>query len=170
MKISGHGVRLAVSAALAGQPACKTLENDGAVRLVRYEPGCEADALVLRPEEAGSLPPDAAVLLVCRAEELAEQRRRWLPEGVMVCAEEELGAVLPQLQALCVQLGRMRRRANSLERRLDEAKLIERAKLLLMQRLNMTEPQAHRYIEKTAMDTGSRKREIAERIIRTYED
>ena len=35
-------------------------------------------------------------------------------------------------------------------------------------RFIMTEPDAHRYIEKTAMDTCKPKREIAESIIKTY--
>ena len=170
MKESENGIRLAVSASLRGRMEQGKAAPGCSVRCVIYEPGCEADALLLRAEESEHFPPDAAVLLVCRMEELEEQRSRWLPEGVMVCAEEELGAVLPQLLALSVRLERMRRRASSLERRLDETRIIDRAKLLLMGRLNMTEAQAHRYIEKTAMDTGSRKREIAERIIRTYED
>ena len=47
--------------------------------------------------------------------------------------------------------------------------MIDRAKCILIQYLNMTEAEAHRYIEKQAMDMRSTKRVIAEGILRTYE-
>ena len=43
-----------------------------------------------------------------------------------------------------------------------------RAKWLLVSELKMTEPNAHHYIEKQAMDRCVSKREIAEEIIKTY--
>ena len=52
---------------------------------------------------------------------------------------------------------------------MQEAHIINRAKRLLIDRLKMSEAQAHRYIEKTAMDSCVKKREIAENIIRIYE-
>ena len=38
--------------------------------------------------------------------------------------------------------------------------------MLLMQNMNMTEPEAHRYIEKEAMDRSMKRIAIAEEIIR----
>ena len=55
-----------------------------------------------------------------------------------------------------------------LEEKMEEIRIVNRAKFLLMQRRGMTEPEAHRYIEKEAMDRCLRKRAIAESIIRTY--
>lgn len=52
--------------------------------------------------------------------------------------------------------------------KMEEIRLVNRAKMLLMQTLKMTEQEAHRHIEKTAMDRGLKKTEIAEQIIRTY--
>jgi hypothetical protein len=49
-----------------------------------------------------------------------------------------------------------------LRRKLAEDKLVTRAKFALIQYLKMTEPQAHRYIEKQAMDLRVTKKEIAE--------
>lgn len=57
-----------------------------------------------------------------------------------------------------------------LKTKLEETKLINRAKLLLMQCLSMTETQAHRYIEKQAMDMRTNKLEVAKQVIRTYEN
>ncbi|MBR6822515.1 MAG: ANTAR domain-containing protein, partial [Clostridia bacterium] len=42
------------------------------------------------------------------------------------------------------------------------------AKWILISEMGMEEPQAHRYIEKQAMDRGVPRLEVAEEIIRTY--
>ncbi|HBL84452.1 MAG: hypothetical protein A2Y17_10015 [Clostridiales bacterium GWF2_38_85] len=56
-----------------------------------------------------------------------------------------------------------------LRTKIDEIKIIDRAKLILMQYIKMSEKQAHRYIEKQAMDLRLTKREAAENILKTYE-
>ena len=52
--------------------------------------------------------------------------------------------------------------------KMEEIKLVNRAKMLLMQNMNMSEQEAHRYIEKEAMDRGMKKTAISEEIIKTY--
>ena len=49
-----------------------------------------------------------------------------------------------------------------------EIRLVNKAKWLLIGELHMDEPDAHRYIEKQAMDRCISRREIAEEIIKTY--
>lgn len=56
-----------------------------------------------------------------------------------------------------------------LKMKISEIRLIDRAKCILIQYLNMSEPQAHRHIEKQAMDLRVTKKEIAENILKTYE-
>lgn len=56
-----------------------------------------------------------------------------------------------------------------LQHELRDIRLIDRAKCTLIQYLNMTEPQAHYYIEKQAMDMRMSKAEIAREILKTYE-
>ena len=51
---------------------------------------------------------------------------------------------------------------------MKEIRIVNRAKWLLVSELKMTEPDAHRYIEKQAMDRCVSKRQIAEEIIKTY--
>lgn len=51
---------------------------------------------------------------------------------------------------------------------MEEIRLVHRAKWLLINELKMEEPQAHRYIEKQAMDLCTSKRQVAEDIIRAY--
>lgn len=56
----------------------------------------------------------------------------------------------------------------SIEEKMNEIRLVNRAKWLLISELKMTEPDAHHYIEKQAMDRCVPKRQIAEEIIKTY--
>lgn len=53
--------------------------------------------------------------------------------------------------------------------RINEIKLISRAKITLMRYLRMSESEAHRYIEKQAMDLRITKVEIARNILKIYE-
>jgi len=52
----------------------------------------------------------------------------------------------------------------------EQAEIVARAKNTLMVYLKLTEPQAHRYIEKHAMDMRVKKIEIAKGILKIYED
>ncbi|MBQ5968169.1 MAG: ANTAR domain-containing protein [Clostridiales bacterium] len=60
-------------------------------------------------------------------------------------------------------------RLGALKKKLDDEKVITRAKLLLMQTLGFTEDEAHKFIEKEAMNSGRNRSEVAYEIIRTYE-
>ena len=51
---------------------------------------------------------------------------------------------------------------------MEEIRIVNRAKCLLISELKMTEPQAHHYIEKTAMDNCIPKKEAAKNIIKLY--
>ena len=61
-------------------------------------------------------------------------------------------------------------RTSSLQSKMEEIRLVNRAKLLLIEHLKMSEAEAHHYIEKRAMDTCVKRRAIAENIIKTYEN
>lgn len=56
-----------------------------------------------------------------------------------------------------------------LQKKLEEIRNINRAKLALIQYLSFTEQQAHRYLEKQAMDLRITKNEVALKIIKMYE-
>mgnify|MGYP004532721243 CR=1 FL=1 len=68
------------------------------------------------------------------------------------------------------RLSAFEKRAVKLESKMKEIRLVNRAKWLLIDRYNMSEEEAHKYIEKTAMDNCATRGEIAENIIRTYEN
>lgn len=56
-----------------------------------------------------------------------------------------------------------------LKQRINDIKLIERGKLTLIQYLKMSEEEAHKYIEKQAMDLRITKVEVAKNILKIYE-
>lgn len=57
-----------------------------------------------------------------------------------------------------------------LKQKIEDIRIVDRAKCMLISYLNMSEKEAHRYIEKQAMDIRSTKRAVAERILKTYEN
>ena len=65
-------------------------------------------------------------------------------------------------------LRKNRTKTLSIEEKMNEIRLVNRAKWLLISELKMTEPTAHRYIEKQAMDRCIPRKMIAEEIIKTY--
>lgn len=52
--------------------------------------------------------------------------------------------------------------------RIDEMRLINRAKCTLMQNLKFTEQQAHKYIEKQAMNNRQTRKDVALKILASY--
>ena len=56
-----------------------------------------------------------------------------------------------------------------LERKLEDLKIISRAKLLLIVNEDISEEEAHKYIEKQAMDLRLSRVQLAKEIIRKYE-
>ena len=80
------------------------------------------------------------------------------------------GTLSLSLTAACTRerLRGMEKKTATIEEKMEEIRLVNRAKWLLIRELHMDEPQAHRYIEKQAMDRCVSKRTIAEEIVKTY--
>ena len=95
--------------------------------------------------------PEYGILLVSRSSKVADLLSRVLPPkrySKIVTVPEE--------------------RAVSMEEKMVEIRIVNRAKCLLIEQLRMTEEEAHRYIEKQAMDRCVTKRTVAENILSTY--
>ena len=94
--------------------------------------------------------------------------------GVFVLRRPTSPALVRQafdwLLATRERLRSLEQKSVSLQDKMDEIRLVNRAKWALISHLNMTEDAAHRYIEKQAMDRCVPKRTIAEDILRTYKD
>ena len=55
-----------------------------------------------------------------------------------------------------------------LQEKVEEIKLVSRAKMLLMEKLHMSEDEAHRHLDKTSKDQRRTKKDVAESIINMY--
>ena len=82
--------------------------------------------------------------------------------------QEVFRQTLRHLLLLKKSLRAMQEKTDQLQSQLQDMKRIQKAKSLLMNQLGMSEADAHRWIEKAAMDRCVKKREIAETIIRMY--
>lgn len=110
------------------------------------------------------------VMLVGSAEVCNRYREICVRNGVLYTDPDSFKAVFPAAAAMCMRMRTQRARESSLQRQLTDTKLVARAKLLLMTRLQMSEIEAHRFIEKTAMENREPRRSVALRLIRTYEE
>ncbi len=66
------------------------------------------------------------------------------------------------------RLRQFEQKSLSIKEKMAEIRLVNKAKWILISELKMNEPDAHRYIEKQAMDRCVTKQTIAEEIIKTY--
>lgn len=64
---------------------------------------------------------------------------------------------------------RLKSERDSLKKRIDDRKIVEQAKWLLVEKLKMSEPDAFRLIQKKAMDLRLTQVRVAEDIIKKYE-
>lgn len=79
-------------------------------------------------------------------------------------------ASLRLLTAMVTKLKMFEKKNLTLKEKMQDIRTVNRAKWLLIEHMNMNEKDAHYYIEKQAMDTRLSRREIAENIIRTYDN
>lgn len=115
---------------------------------------------------------DAGVLMFVKSELYNDIYSKVVEYGVMALSKPtSVQTVSQTLRILCATRERLRKmgeRQASVEEKIEEIRLVNRAKWLLIECLSMTEGEAQRYIERRAMDERVSKREIAENIIKTY--
>ena len=114
----------------------------------------------------------AGVLLMVKNDLFNDIYAKVVSYGVITLTKPtNLQMVAQNLRILCATRERMRQmeaKQATVEEKIEEIRLVNRAKWLLIECLGMTEPEAHRYIEKQSMDERISKREVAENIIKTY--
>ena len=112
------------------------------------------------------------VLLLVRNELYDEVFDKVSEHGVFMLSKplskQVIEIALDWMESARERLRRLEKKTLSVEEKMEEIRIVNRAKWLLISELKMDEPQAHRYIEKQAMDRCISRKEIAEEIIRTY--
>lgn len=114
----------------------------------------------------------AGVLLLVKNDHFNDIYSKVVSYGVITLSKPtNMQMVAQNLRILCATRERLRQmeaKQATVEEKIEEIRLVNRAKWLLIECLSMTEPEAHRYIEKQSMDLRISKREVAENIIKTY--
>ncbi len=116
----------------------------------------------------GNLPPSFGMLLIASSRVIGEG----VAEGVVgVTMPLRLNELLSSLDMVLGQLERRRkkRRLAPAQRSDKDRRVILEAKALLMDRNHMTEEEAHRYLQKTSMDSGTNLVETAEMVLALME-
>lgn len=94
-------------------------------------------------------------------------------EGVLTLSKplsrQTLQSAIRLATALRGKLLRMDQKSRALQEKMADIRTVNRAKWLLIEQLRMTESEAHYYIERQAMDMRLSRREVAENIIRSYD-
>lgn len=115
----------------------------------------------------------SGVILICKADLVMDMMARTMEYGVCVVPKPlDKNGFLQTLRTGCAfhrRLDAMRKENNKLRAKLEETRYVSRAKFLLITEQAMTEEAAHRYIEKTAMDTRRTRKEVSLEIIAKYE-
>lgn len=115
----------------------------------------------------------AGVILICRNDIAGDVSEKVSDFGICVAAKPLSRQLFQQSVKLVLDtrsrmLG-LKKENVRLMTKIDEMRLINRAKCTLMEYLRFTEPQAHRYIEKQAMNSRQTRREVAMKILAAYE-
>ena len=116
---------------------------------------------------------DAGVVLLVKAAAAEQLLTPMSEQGVLLVSKPFSNTLF--LQAIHMasasnhRLQFLRQENNRMQEKLAQVRLVSRAKCCLIQHEQMTETEAHRYIEKTAMDTRRDRTEVAQDILDSYD-
>nr|WP_294584722.1 ANTAR domain-containing protein [uncultured Anaerotignum sp.] len=112
------------------------------------------------------------ILLLVRNEVYEEVCDKVTEYGILTlpkpASKQMVAHTLNFMAGIRERLRKLEKKSLSMEEKMKEIRLVNRAKWVLIDELKMSEADAHRYIEKQAMDRCVSRGEIAEEIISTY--
>lgn len=115
----------------------------------------------------------SGVILLVKAEMADMVSQKVEESGVLVVAKPVARLLFDQALRLSMtarnRMLMLQNQNEKLQKKIEEMRMVDRAKCALIQYLRMTEQQAHRHIEKQAMDTRQTKMQVARDIVNTYE-
>lgn len=115
---------------------------------------------------------DCGVLLVVKSELWEEVNERVSTDGVLTLGRPFSRGTLSQAMGLLwasrARLQRYQAENAKLRLKLEELRVVSRAKCLLVEYLHLNEEQAHKYIERISMEERKTRRAVAEEILQEY--
>lgn len=116
---------------------------------------------------------DSGVFIAISKDTVAKTGDKLAVNGVVSLVKpltaESVHHSLLAFMAMKCRMEIMEQENHKLKVQLEDIKVVSRAKCVLMQCLSMTEAQAHKYLEKQAMDMRISKKQVAEQVLNTYE-
>jgi len=154
---------------------------DSARRLIQKQ---DFDLIIVDsplPDESGeSFSRQAAakgvsqVILMIRSELFDSVSAACGEDGVLTIAKPVdkslLWSALSLAKSVQNRVKRIQAENAQLKQNIEDIRIIDRAKCILISLMKMSEQEAHRYIEKQAMDMRSSRRFVAEGILKRYEN
>ncbi len=115
----------------------------------------------------------AGIVLLVKAELFDSAAARVEDAGVFVVSKPInralMGRAVRMALAVNSRIMGVRRQNTLLQKKVEEIRLVDRAKCALIQYRQWTEPEAHRFIEQTAMETRRTRAEVARELLLRYE-
>ena len=107
---------------------------------------------------------DAGVVFLVKAAQAEQLLAPLNEQGVLLLSK-------PFTTPLFLQAMHMAAASNHrLQQKIAQVRLVSRAKCCLVEHAHMTEAEAHRYLEKQAMDTRRDRAEVAQEVLEEYAD
>jgi response regulator NasT len=115
----------------------------------------------------------AGIVVIARPEQLLDMQASLEETGALILPKPINKLTLQQTARFALSVRKsmsvLKNERDDLKKRMDERKIVEQAKWLLVGKLNMSEPDAFRHIQKTAMDLRLPQVKVAEEIILKYQ-
>lgn len=147
------------------------IETDMDIVVIDVIPGQDA-GIALATELTRSRSTGFGTILLMRRDELERSRYQTERMGIVTLQKPLDGHLLTQTIHLLLnfqlRIQKLQSQTEILQHKLEDDRLINRAKLLLVEKLKMSEEEAHRYLEQSAMDACVKKVKVAREIIRKY--
>ncbi len=132
------------------------------------------------PDELGdklaldiALDTSSNIIFIAKPEVVSLIEFKMESNGIVVFAKPVSGSLLYKVLTIFKAVDRrmsvVLEKNKKLEDRIEEIKLVSRAKMILMSKMGISEEEAHKHLDKTAKDQRKTKREIALAIIQMYE-
>ncbi|MBR1390061.1 MAG: ANTAR domain-containing protein [Lachnospiraceae bacterium] len=109
--------------------------------------------------------PSGFQMLLLASHDVVDSRS--IPDLMCLSMPFKINELIQTVQTMSYALERLRKKRRSMpkERGREEQALLQEAKLVLMNRNDMTEDEAHRYLQKRSMDNGTGMVETAQMIL-----
>lgn len=157
------------SPTFTGDPAeARRLLFSGSFDIAIINPPLSKDPCLELAKEISAL--ETTAVLFCAKDTVYSGVRDLLtPHGIFTlmrpASEKTIRQTIDNLCAFRERLRRSEKKVVSVEEKMAEIRLVNRAKWLLIENQNMTEEEAHRFIEKSSMNLSIKRSEFCEKLI-----